>query len=50
MLYCEGIDVNVIYLDKASDVISHTIFVAKLVKHELGSFEKLDCLFKETPG
>lgn len=40
---------NVVYLDKASDMISHTIFVAKLVKHELGSFEKLNCSLKETP-
>lgn len=48
MLCCEGIAVNVVYLDKASDVISHTIFGAKLVRPELVSFEKFDCLLKET--
>lgn len=33
----EGIAVDVVYLDKASDVVSHTIFVAKLVRHGSGS-------------
>lgn len=46
MLCCKGIAVNVGYLDKASDII-HSIFAAKLVRHELGSFEKLNCLFRD---
>lgn len=49
MLCCKGIAVSVVYLDKASDIVSHTIFVAKVVRHELGSFEKLDNLLREAP-
>jgi len=37
----DGIAAGVVYLDKVSDMVSCTIFVAKLMRHGLGSGWKI---------